>query len=358
MIDRVELVKSVLSEINKTNCVTPDDLAWCATVLKRREPQQDGLLQLQPLIIACYEYNAQPFQNAYDDYMRQLRVANSMQVVKNFYYRQRRVLVACPQRKQHLPDGSNPPNLGGIIAPQAIRCEADQCFGLDHVESRNYFVEKAIATNVYSHILFVDEDQLLPLNALTYLLSLNLESVGLNYVKKNPMLEGIATEVVKDSRDVYCNVSVSADDPTDLTPRHVNCLGLGALLVDVDVFRRVERPWFAFQHEKNPDGSQGRLMLGEDSHFCRAMLLKGIKTYIIPGMVTPHCNFQTGEFYGPEWLCDSITRTIRPHLVQNYCHFMVDPKTLWEPYDNGDHLGHMDPAKQKKRMATQEARAS
>jgi len=141
-----------------------------------------------------------------------------------------------------LPDGSNPPNLGGIIAPQSLRVEADQCFGLDHIEARNYFVRKAIASNIYSHVFFVDEDQLLPLNALSYLLSLNLEAVGLNYVKKNPMLESIATAVEPDSRDVFENNTVGCDDPEDLTPWHVNCLGLGALLVDVDVFRKVPEP--------------------------------------------------------------------------------------------------------------------
>ncbi len=312
--------------------------------MNRREPQQDGLIQLQPLIEAAYEYNSTTPNNPYHEYHRQRKIAAALTVVKNFVYRQRRVLIACPQRKQHLPDGSNPPNLTGIIAPQAIRCEADQCFGLDHVESRNYFVRKALQSNVYSHVLFVDEDQLLPLNALSFLLNLNLESVGLNYVKKNPMLESIATAVEPDSRDIFENHTVSCEDPNDLAPKHVNCLGLGALLVDVEVFRKIPEPWFAFQHEPMPDGSKGRLMLGEDSHFCRAMMLHGIKTYIIPGMVAPHCDFKTGDFYGPTWLIDPATRKFRDGQAQLYTSFAVDPKKLYEPYDNSDVLGKVDPA--------------
>lgn len=344
MYDKAELFRLVLSEINATDALSDDDIAWISTVIQRPEPQQDGLIQCAPIINACAEYNKvkatlTPFQ----DYCEQKKLAHVLFTLRSMYYRQRRILVACPQRKQHMPDGSNPPNLGGIIAPQAVRVEADQCFGLDHVEARNYFVRKCLAGNVYSHILFVDEDQLLPLNALSYLSSLNLDAVGLNYVKKNPMLESISTETIPDSRDVYCNQSVSAEDPTDLTPRVVNCLGLGALLVDVEVFRRVPEPWFRFQMEPTQDGSPGRLMLGEDSHFCRAMLLAGIKTYIIPGMVAPHCDFKTGKFYGPTWLCDPATRTIRPEHVEHYTHFLMDPKKLYEEYDNSDIFGRGKP---------------
>lgn len=345
VIDRKHTIKCVLSEINKTQCVTSQDLAWCATILNRREPQQDGLLQLQPLVQECYEYNASKSPNEYVDYLRQVKIANALNVVKNFYYRQPRILIACPQRRQHLPDGSDPPNITGIIAPQPVRAEADQCFGLDHVESRNFFVRKALQTNVYSHILFVDEDQLLPLNCIMFLINLNLQSVGLNYVKKNPMLESIATAIEPDSRDVWRNQSISAEDPKDLVPRHVNCLGLGALLVDVEVFRKVPGPWFAFQTEKLSNGSSGRLMLGEDSHFCRAMLLQGIKTYIIPGMVAPHCDLKTGDMYGPTWLIDPKTKKFIGGQEVNYTRFAVDPKTLYEEFDNGNILGRGRPAK-------------
>ena len=345
MYDKSALITWSLSQINATDAVSPEDVAWCATIAKRREPKQDGLLQLGPLITACVAYNAKKTMlTPYDDYVEQEKLAAIVFALKATVYRQRRVLIACPQRKQHLPDGQNPPNLGGLVAPQAVRVEADACYGLDHIESRNYFVRKAIASNVYSHVLFVDEDMLLPLNALTYLLSLNLSSVGLNYVKKTPILESIATEIVADTRDIWRNESVSAEDPTDLTPRPVNCLGLGALLVDVDVFRRIPEPWFKFEFETNPDGTKGRIMLGEDSHFCRQMFLSGIKTYIIPGMVAPHCDFKTGGFFGPRWLCDPLTRTIRPEHVANYTHFDVDPKTLWEP-DNSDVFDHLAPKK-------------
>jgi len=347
MYDRVELCRQVLREINATGAVSPDDIRWCSTILQRREPKQDGLQQLKPVIEACFEYNrkkrANAFVDAYDDYQAQWHIQAVLTLCKNYFYRQLRVVVACPQRVQHLPDGSQPPNLGGIIAAQTIRAESDQCFGLDHIEARNYFAEKALASNVYSHVFFLDEDTLIPLRAIDYLLSLELEAVGLNYVKKTPILESIATRLEPSNRDVWRNQSVSADDPTNLTPQHVNCLGLGALLVDVETLRKTPKPWFKFTHETNPDGSQGRLMLGEDSHFCRQMLLSGIKTHIIPGMVAIHCDFKTGGYYGPEWLCDPVTRTIRPEHVQHYTHFTVDPKKLYEQYDNSDIFGRGRP---------------
>ena len=354
MVDKATTVLSVLSELNKTQVFTPDEIAWCASILNRREPQMDGLIQLQPLIEQTLRHNLNPPQGDYPRYLAHAKLRDVMNASQNMLYKQRRVLVACPQRKQHLPDGSPPPNLAGMVAPQAIRVESDQCFGLDHCESRNYFVERALHSGEYSHVLFMDEDTLLPLNALSHLLSLNLQSVGLNYCKKNPLKESIATEIRPDSRDIIQNFSVPCDDPTDLAPRQVNCLGLGALLVDVEAFRKLQKPYFAFQTETLPNGQPkpaGRIMLGEDSYFCRNLLANGIKTYILPGMVAPHCDFETGDYYGPEWLIDPATMRIRPELAKNYTHFSVDPKKLYHPYDHSPIFGKMDPQTAKRLRA-------
>lgn len=352
-INKAATVHSVLSEINKTQAFSADEIAWCASILNRREPQMDGLLQLQPLIEQALRHNLNPPTEPYARYLADKRLRDTINASQNILYKQRRVLIACPQRKQHLPDGAPPPNLAGMIAPQAVRVESDQCFGLDHCESRTYFVDRAVADGSLSHILFMDEDTLLPLNALTHLLSLNLQAVGLNYCKKDALGESIATEIRPDSRDIMQNFSVPCNDPTDLEPRQVNCLGLGALLVDVDAFRKLQKPYFAFQRETLPNGQPkpgGRIMLGEDSYFCRNLLANGIRTYILPGMVAPHCDFQTGDYYGPEWLIDPKTKRIRPELQKNYTHFSVDPKKLYHPYDHTPIFGRMDPETAKRQQ--------
>ncbi len=221
-------------------------------------------------------------------------------------------------------------------------------------------MEQAIARGDITSILFVDDDVLLPLDALGYLASLKLPIVGCSYVKKNAMPahgtlaggENTATETIATGgEDIFNNAVVSCEDPKDRTPRRVNCLGLGAVLVDVDVFRKLPEPYFKFiKDPRDPT----KVATGEDSYFVRhAATALGVPSYIVPGLVGIHCDFKQskeqgrGVYYGPSWLV-SPDHTIKPEFVDRYTHFTMKPGDLFVEGNCDNVFGNFNPDLVKK----------
>jgi len=333
MIHKPTLISHMLQIIKDTNVLNDEDFRWCEFIINRND-QQDGIEQLTPLVDMCSHYLADRKDlSIWQDYSRQKEIANRIYTVKSLYYKQKRILLACPQRRKH--PKIDVPNLGNLIAPQHVRLDVAAVYNLGYCESRQYFVDKALSENVYTHILFLDDDILLPLDAVSKLVEANADFISANYVKRNPLLESTATRLVPNDKLVWTQ---SIIEPTqgDYRILDANCVGLGAALVDVDVFRKVPAPFFEFRWEYNPDGSRKRLLVGEDSTFCQKAMMHGVMPKIIPGLSPVHVDFRTGKYYGPEWVVDPATRKIRPEYEERYCKIMVEnTKELVAP-DNDD----------------------
>lgn len=332
MIHRPTLIQTILGIVKESNALSQEDVAWIESILQRNDGQ-DGIEQLVPVVISCDEYNKKRGKlTLWEDYLKQKEIVQRTETVKSLFYKQKRILVAVPQRRKH--PKVDVPNLGNFICPQNFRADVLPVYGLGYAESRQFFVEKALSENVYSHILFVDDDILLPLDAIGRMVNSNELIIGCNYVKRNPLLESTATRIEPDPKIIFNNMTVDpkkdAYDPVD-----VNCLGLGATLIDVEVFRRIPKPHFEFRWEYNKDGSRKRLLVGEDSNFIQKALMAGMTAKCIPGCVPLHVDFKTGNQYGPEWLVDPSSRRVRKEYEQFYCNFVVDPRELAAP-DNDD----------------------
>lgn len=332
MIHRPTLIAYMMQIIKDTNVLSDEDFRWCQMTANRTD-QQDGVEQLTPLVQMCDEYlKKRNTLSAWQDYVEQKNIAGRLYAIKSLYYKQKRILLACPQRRKH--PKYDIPNLGNLIAPQHIRLDVATAYNLGYAESRQFFVDKALKEGIYTHILFVDDDILLPLDAISQLVNANADIIGANYVKRNPLLESTATRLDRNEKLIW-EQTIIEPKQGDLRILDANCLGLGATLVDVDVFRKMPPPYFEFRWEYNPDGSRKRLLVGEDSNFCQKALMHGIMPKIIPGIVPVHVDFRTGNGYAPEWIVDPATRKIRAEYQDRYCKFMCDTKELVAP-DNDD----------------------
>ncbi len=189
--------------------------------------------------------------------------------------------------------------------------------------------------NVYSHILFLDDDILLPLDAITRLIDANADIIGCNYVKKNPLLESTATTLAPDPKLIWQQSSVEPVQG-DYTPIVANCLGLGATLIDVDVFRKLPMPHFSFKYEYDGAGNRVRLLVGEDSAFCQLAMMHGILPRVIPGLVPIHVDFRSGNHFGPTWLIDPLTHKVRSEFKDKYCEMAIDNLSELVAPDNDD----------------------
>ncbi len=346
IVQNKELVISEMLKIVKaTEAFSPQDLAWVEIILRRHDGQ-NGIEQLRNFVLRCDDFldkkeailkkEAESGRSGLLKLeLEKVALSQSLFAVKSLYYKQRKILIAVAQRRRH--PTQTVPNLGNFIAPQAYRCEIETVYGKGYAESREYLAEKAIETNC-THILFVDDDILLPLKGLEALIQANEQFIGLNYYKRNPNLESVVTSVGPDPLFVAHNYIVEAKRD-DLTPIPVNAMGLGATLINVDLFRQMPKPWFQFIHEELPGGKKGRLLIGEDSALVQRLLANGVTPKIIPGMCALHVDFATSKHYGPEWLVDSLKRKIRPEFEEHYCKFSCPTQELVAP-DNDTIFGN------------------
>lgn len=328
MIHRPSLIDMMMKIITDTNVFNPEDLKWCLFTLNR-DDGQDGIEQLAPLVEMCNIYlKERQNLSVWDDFIRQKQLANRMYAIKAMFYKQKRILLACPQRRKH--PKIDVPNLGNLIAPQHIRLDVHTAYGLGYCESRQYFVDKALKENLWTHILFLDDDILLPLDTIAKLIDSNEDFIGANYVKRNPLLESTATRLEPSEKLVW-QQSIIEPKQGDYRILDVNCLGLGATLISVDVFRKIPTPHFQFVWEYDSNGNRTRLIQGEDSRLVAQAMLHNIMPKIIPGLVPVHVDFKTGKHYGPEWLVDAASRRLRPEYEERYCKMMVDTRELVAP---------------------------
>jgi hypothetical protein len=332
--NKEELVTEMLKSIKSTEAFSAADLAWCELILRRNDGQ-NGAEQLRPLVARCEDFldkkeelERKSKETGRSPKMRldleKISLHQSLFSAKSLYYKQKKILLGVAQRKRHPQHVA--PNLGGFIAPQAYRVEVETVYGKGYAESREYLAEKAIETNC-THILFVDDDILLPLDALDRLISANEMFVAANYYKRNPLLESVVTAPGEDKQVGYHNIIVEAKKG-DYGPVPVNAAGLGAALINVDLFKMMPKPWFEFVWETLPNGQKGRLLIGEDSHFLQKMLMGGLTPKVIPGLCALHVDFATGKHYGPEWLVDPIKRKVLPEFEEKFCKFSCDTKEL------------------------------
>jgi len=244
-------------------------------------------------------------------------VKKEIEKYKVFFFKQRKILLAIPQRKRH--PSFPAPNLGGFVAPQNYRTKGEVCYNLEYCEARTFLVKKALRDEEITDILFIDDDILLPLDALTILCDTNEPIIGGNYVKKRFPIESNALEI---SKDVIHNKEVKPIQ-NDIFPRKVSQMGLGTCLVSLEVFKKIPEPWFEFVF--NADGT---VFAGEDVRFLQKCIIAGYEPKIIPGLVPVHVDFDTGKHWGPDWLVDE--NGIKKEFKHKYCHLLCDPMELYE----------------------------
>lgn len=149
--------------------------------------------------------------------------------------------------------------------PRIVAIRSTQGTLLPH--SRETLVEDAAEAGV-SHILWLDSDMVFPETVAERLLAHGLDIVGANYSTRRAPLRGTShTETGR---------LQTTDASTGL--QEVDGIGFGCLLMRVDVFKRVERPWFNVGWIKQ-DG-KAPIVFGEDIYFCYKARKLGMKVWV------------------------------------------------------------------------------
>lgn len=319
-------IVACLELVRATAFLTGDELSWVEQTLTRPENKYDGFAILKELFDACKAYNKTAKElEPYEVHHAKRVIRGILHARQIVAYKQRNVLVAVPQRIQHAKHSV--PCLNGFHPGQHIHARVHSVFGLDYAEARNSLVQAALSDDAITHILFVDDDVLMPRNGLAKLLEYNLPIVSGTYCKKNASLETGVTAIGSDPAYIVSQQCVPYKHG-DMDPVVVSCTGGGFILIDVEVFQQLGPKPYEFIIDQTPQGN--RVRIGEDSLFCQKAAAKGIKTAVVPGLCGLHVDFALGgrgfdvTTYGPTEIVDPATRRIRDEYKDQYLSFPDD----------------------------------
>lgn len=320
-----EMIVSSLQLVRNTEFFDDKEIEWIEQTLTRPEKHYDGFAILEELFAACKSFTESKDKLQEWEKHRAKRIVRGILHARQIVaYKQRSVLIGVPQRIQHPKHAV--PCLNGFHPGQHMHARVHSVFGMDYAEARNALVKAALSEDSITHILFVDDDVLMPRDGLDRLMSYNLPIVSGTYCKKNAKLETGVTAIGEDDQYIVSQQCVPYEHE-NYEPIVVSCTGGGFILVDLEVYSKFspeEKPYEFLLTE------DGRVRVGEDSLFCQKAAAKGIKTTVVPGVCGLHIDFTKGgrgfdvETYGPTEIVDPVTRRIRPEYKDRYLSFPDD----------------------------------
>ena len=160
-------------------------------------------------------------------------------------------------------------------------------------DARNSLVRQALEEGC-SHLLMLDTDQVYPADTLTRLLSHNVDMCGVRVHRRWMPFDPI---FLRGEIGKYKSVPDEEMYSGDLI--QVDATGTGCLLFDMDVFLRIDQPWFEFgTHEGKP--------VGEDIKFCSKARAKDVEIFVDTSIKVGHlATVQVDRFFHE--VCKAMT---------------------------------------------------
>ncbi len=161
--------------------------------------------------------------------------------------------------------------------------------GLPIDRAREELTQQAIATGA-THLFFLDSDVILPADGLVRLYQHQLPIVAAIYGSKHE-LPGVWIQQNQNGGARYAPVSREVLEKTPLFSHQDMVIGMGACLIQLEVFKRIPQPWF--------DWTQGRVPTGvsEDFYFCEKVR-PHIPIYVDTEVKCRHVDFSMLQWDG------------------------------------------------------------
>lgn len=144
-------------------------------------------------------------------------------------------------------------------------------------EARRDCAQEALDVGA-SHLLFLDADMSFPEDGILMLASRDKRIIGANYnLRKLPLMS-----TVKISDKEGNMLEVPGDKIPDY-PFKCWAVGTGFCLIQTDVFKEIEQPWFSYGYNPTTNST-----IGEDIYFCKKVREKGINVWCDPTILVKH----------------------------------------------------------------------
>ena len=171
----------------------------------------------------------------------------------------KKILIAVPTFESIKPECFK--SIYGLIRPEGYSLYFDYVAGYDCAKARNQIAKNAMAGD-YDYVLMVDSGIQLPSDALVKLLECESDiALGWYFRKRTRTDQTIIYTFGKDFNDDNC---IKGNTMIHEVPRSIEVKGggLGIALINVNVFSKLQYPYFKFVTYPNDT------VLSEDLYFC------------------------------------------------------------------------------------------
>jgi len=164
--------------------------------------------------------------------------------------------------------------------------------GLPVEKARERLVEEALKVKA-KYLWFIDDDTIPPPNALRRLVYIldnypEIKAIGGVYVTKSDPTQpvvfrgsGLGSFWQWKYGDVF----------------EVTSMGAGCMLINLDVFASLKKPWFSFTETVSYDAVVPGQLNSEDVGFCNAVREAGFRVFAHGGILCDHFDASTGKMY-------------------------------------------------------------
>jgi hypothetical protein len=186
---------------------------------------------------------------------------------------------------------------------------------------RQQLVEKA-QTKGCTHILFIDADMTYPSSLVWELLQHGLPIVAANCATK--ALPSSPTARLESSEKFQGELCFTTPEKSEQGLEQVWRVGTGIMLIEMDVFSRMSKPYFPITYDEAND-----YIIGEDWNFC-----KKAEELEIPIFVDHHLSIAIGHVGNYEFTAQEVLMT-NPEVCDRYqLQFLNDTKNEEPPHGN------------------------
>lgn len=133
-------------------------------------------------------------------------------------------------------------------------------------DQRCKLVEMSLAQDA-DYVLFLDSDMTFPADLVERLMAHDKDIVACNYATRRLPVKSVAFKSLDNLEHLY------SFDKTGL--EECDAVGMGAMLVKTEVFKKLRYPWFQIHYMPN-----ARLWMGEDMYFCKLAQANGYQIWI------------------------------------------------------------------------------
>lgn len=245
----------------------------------------------------------QPSNSNQIDYESEKDMMEKDPVTKAFFNRKiKTILVATPHRRK---DDPNVTNFFKLQTPAAFNVTIKEPYGFTVADARNLIVDHAIKGG-FDYIFFVDDDVLIPRNALVKLVSHKADIVGGFYYRKYYPLESVGIHVDENDEPVPIEILTNKMIQEGVKGYKIGdiihntlILPSGITLIKTEVFKNMEPPWY------RTCTIHGRPAITEDTYLCQKARNLGFDIITDLGIQGLHIDKERNIFYGHPDIVDS-----------------------------------------------------